>query len=205
MVFFRMLRFINFNYDRCLEFFLWRGLQQLYGIGSRHAAEIVSKVRIFHPYGSVGPLQFDSVESGIEFGATEVDCFEAADRIKTYSEKVDEGEDLASIREEIAKARLIVFLGIHFHEQNIRLVTPTTKTAAENIFGTALGFSDEDQSVVEDQLQVFLSKKYRDGVFLGGTDGPIRLGDLTCSQLFDRYSKTLPRPAALEPVGLPLR
>jgi len=200
---FSNVAFVNFNYDRCLEFFLWRGLQQLYGIDARHATEVVSRLRIFHPYGSVGPLKVDSTESGIEFGATDVDWFEAATRIKTYSEKVDEGEDLASIREEIAKARLIIFLGIHFHEQNIELITPTTKMTAENIFGTALGFSDEDRSVVEDQLQVFLAKMYSEGVFLGSEDGPIRLRDLTCSQLFDRYSKTLPRPTALEPMTFP--
>lgn len=196
--------FVNFNYDRCLEFFLCRGLQRLYGVDERRAAEIVSRVKVFRPYGSVGPLKMTSNGPGIEFAANDVDPIEAASRIKTYSEKVDEGDDLKEMRDEIAQAKLIVFLGIHFHEQNIKLITPTTRAAAENVFATAFGFSDEDRSVVEDQLGVFLAKKYRDGTYLRG-DHPIRLQNLTCNQLFDRYSKTLPRPTPIEPMDLSYR
>ncbi|MEA2896590.1 MAG: hypothetical protein QOJ84_2205 [Bradyrhizobium sp.] len=38
--------FVNFNYDRCLEQFLWLALQQLYLINEECAAELVSGLTI---------------------------------------------------------------------------------------------------------------------------------------------------------------
>jgi hypothetical protein len=197
--FFTNVSFVNFNYDRCLEFFFWRSLQQLYGVNEHKAAEIVSHMKVFRPYGSVGALKMTSGGSGIKFAEENSNCLAASSGIRTYSEKIDENDDLELMRAEIGKAKLIVFLGIHFHEQNIKLITPK-KATAENIFGTARNFSDEDRSVVEGQLGIFLARKYRDGNFVNG-DAPIRLQNLTCSQLFDRYSKTLPRPTPIEPVN----
>lgn len=175
---FNNVSFVNFNYDRCLEFFLSRGLQKLYEIDRLRAAEIVSRVKVFRPYGSVGPLKMAPNATGIDFGANDVDFIDAAGRIKTYSEKIDEGAELESVRDEIAAAKLIVFLGMHFHEQNIKLIAPRKKTSAENIFATAVGFSDEDRSVIDGQINIFLAKKFRDGNFIDG-ETPIRIQNLT--------------------------
>jgi hypothetical protein len=195
---FRNVAFINFNYDRSLEFFFWRGLQLLYGINASDAAKIVSKMRVFRPYGFIGQLDMGPDNPGVEFGADDADCTEISVRIKTYSEKVREDDELRSLRDEVINSKLIVFLGMHFHEQNLKIITPSGRTKVTNIFATAYGLSPEDRSVVEERLQVFLSKKFRDGVFLVG-DSPVRLSDISCSGLFSQYSKTLPNPTELEP------
>ena len=64
--------FITFNYDRCLEYFLRHALQLMYGIDLQHAAEIVSKANINHPYGCVGTLE------KVQFGGADHDRMDFA-------------------------------------------------------------------------------------------------------------------------------
>lgn len=54
---FRNISFIFFNYDRCIEFYLWIALQDYFNITSQEAAKLVqTKLKIIHPYGSLGPI-----------------------------------------------------------------------------------------------------------------------------------------------------
>jgi hypothetical protein len=47
--------FIVFNYDRCLEQFLFHALQKLYGLESQEAFAMLTDLRIIHPYGADPP------------------------------------------------------------------------------------------------------------------------------------------------------
>ena len=50
------LRFIIFNYDRCVEHYLWWAIKLTYGLTNEAAAELMGQVKIYHPYGQVGML-----------------------------------------------------------------------------------------------------------------------------------------------------
>jgi hypothetical protein len=45
---------IVFNYDRCVETYVPRALQQYYGITQSEAERLLSKLTIIHPYGIAG-------------------------------------------------------------------------------------------------------------------------------------------------------
>ena len=68
---FKHLTIVNFNYDRCVEHFLFHAMQAWSLKDEREIAELMKGLNIYHPYGSVGDLPWQSGD-GIEFGG-EVD------------------------------------------------------------------------------------------------------------------------------------
>lgn len=55
---FEGVRFICFNYDRCIEEFLFYALQAHYALTPEIAGQIVGSLEIVHPYGTIGGLSF---------------------------------------------------------------------------------------------------------------------------------------------------
>jgi len=95
------ITFINFNYDRCLEHFLYHGLQTYYSLPTTVAAELVSGVHIYHPYGSVGLLPWMSRDGAVAFGGRldSTRLLQQAKLIKTFTEGTDEeSSDIQVIR-----------------------------------------------------------------------------------------------------------
>ncbi len=60
---------ISFNYDRCIAHYLHGALKSYYGVNDQRAAQAMSCLHIFHPYGSVGKLPWQSPRDGVEYGA----------------------------------------------------------------------------------------------------------------------------------------
>lgn len=188
--------FINFNYDRCLEYFLRHALQLLYGIQPQQAAGIVSKANIIHPYGSVGSLE------KVQFGGTDhvrMDFRELSMAIKTYTERIEEQEVLQNMQTAIRDAQCIVFLGFAYHKQNMALLRPSQRNTKQ-IFGTAYGMSDSDVGEVVEELGLFfpdveiIPVDGRGGATYPALDmhNNIRIENtLTCTMLFDHYAKSL--------------
>ncbi|MGB5746556.1 MAG: hypothetical protein WBM69_06215, partial [Desulfobacterales bacterium] len=54
---FETITLIIFNYDRCIEQYLYHSLQNYYGISEGEADEFVKKISIYHPYGIVVNVQ----------------------------------------------------------------------------------------------------------------------------------------------------
>jgi hypothetical protein len=65
---FQSITLIIFNYDRCIEHFIYCALQNYYKISEAEATEIVKNMNIYHPYGNVGTLPWMSRDGAIEFG-----------------------------------------------------------------------------------------------------------------------------------------
>src|SRR5262249_32824043 len=53
------LAFVTFNYDRSLEFYLYRCLQSLYDISDSGMQGIFPQFKIIHMYGDLGPIWFE--------------------------------------------------------------------------------------------------------------------------------------------------
>lgn len=188
--------FITFNYDRCLEYFLRHALQLLYGIQPQHAADIVAKADIIHPYGSVGSLE------KVQFGGishARMDFRELSKAIKTYTERIEEQEVLQNMQAAIREAQCIVFLGFAYHKQNMALLKPARSRKTKQVYGTAYGMSDSDVSEVVGELEAFFPDNESASIEgPGGLRLPvlkmsnIRIENkLTCTQLFDHYAKSL--------------
>lgn len=137
---FSRVAFVNFNYDRCLEQYLYSTLVHHSGLAPAAAAAVVDGLDIWHPYGTIGPLnwssKFEPGESRVEFGSDPERLWleRQATSIRTFSEERGTTED-QEIKAALRDAAQIVFLGCAFHRQNLRLIEPAD-TQFEAAYGT---------------------------------------------------------------------
>ena len=183
---FNNLELINFNYDRCLEHYLPISLASYYGLKPDALREIMQKLTIHRPYGVAGRLPWQKGDApSVGFG----DCSpqqlaDVAQQVRTFTERVEEGAELAAMRTAIANADRIIFLGFAFHRQNVELLAQKTQDHCE-IVATAYKISKSDKSVIDSELQ----SAFEFGVSL--SPDRIELADMTCNQFFKEYWKTL--------------
>ncbi|MCH9012181.1 MAG: hypothetical protein IIA68_03840 [Proteobacteria bacterium] len=180
---FEGMSFITFNYDRCIEHFLFHALQNYYRIKPDEAANIMQGFKILHPYGMVGRMQWQGEAVGTAFGADVGgrNLLSLAGEIKTYTERIEDEEAITEMRQVVQEAETIVFLGFAFHQQNMRLIKPAPQGNAKRIFATAKGISQGDSALVTKQIKN-----------LFGTNPRVYLRhDLFCFGLFDEFRRSL--------------
>src|SRR5579862_9716755 len=101
---FRNISFIIFNYDRCLEHFLYHSVQNYYRVTGDASARLIESIVITHPYGAVGKLPWQvNGNTGIGFGIKpqETKLLEIAGQIKTFTERVEDDEARSTMRSQI--------------------------------------------------------------------------------------------------------
>jgi hypothetical protein len=181
--------FIVFNYDRCLEHFLHSAIRNYYQLSEHDAAAVLTNAQIFHPYGQVGRLPWESGSTSIEFGAdVHPDTLnQMTGQIKTFSEGTDPTEsEIVQIRSVVAGARRIVFLGFAYHVQNLALLFPPSEAHSlphtTEVYGTALGISASDSKVIARDLAKGLRIK-TNAIHLENTH--------SCNDLFGEYGRSL--------------
>ena len=178
--------FITFNYDRCIEHFLFHALQNYYGIDAPEATEYLASLKVFHPYGLVGHLPWGIGPGGTPFGGHEYrdDLLSLTKQIKTFTERVEEETMLEEIRKTVREAEFVVFLGFAFHKQNMRLLQPMENRNSKQVFATAKGISDSDCKIIEKSIKDMILKNKKNH------RSYVR-NDLVCSTLFDNYWRAL--------------
>ncbi len=161
---FKSITLIIFNYDRCVEHFLYCALQLSYRLHAIEAGELVKNINIYHPYGSVGALPWiDPKGSGpglVEFGmvtGTE-QLLNLTQQIKTFAEGTDpDSSEIIKIQEHMEVSNKLVFLGFTFHKLNMELISPKFDGKREpnrrlKCFATALTISNSDQEIIRKQI-----------------------------------------------------
>ena len=183
---FENIQIITFNYDRTLEQFLFRALQNLYDISVAEAGKILNRLDVIHPYGSIGPLPWAD-KSGVEFGKTP-DLELAPDRILTFSEQINDRYISARIDGAISEAQKIIFLGFGYLEANLAALSPSKPIEATDISGTALGLSANDVGAVERSLSDWLAEFASGGLPL--TNSRVALDNKSnCLEYFLNYGR----------------
>ena len=186
---FSSIALIVFNYDRCIEQFLYHSIQNYYGLSADSAASLVKAMEIYHPYGMVGSLPWSAGSAYMEFGGepSAQHLVSLAEQIKTFTEGTNpEASDIMEIRRRVDTADTLIFLGFAYHRQNLELLERPTDSKNNRereikCYGTALGISEADLGVIESEITELL--------------GPMQFynleGNLTCSELFNKYRRTL--------------
>jgi hypothetical protein len=181
---------IVFNYDRCIEHFLYHSLQTYYGIDQTDAASLVKKIQIYHPYGTVGALPWYGGEHTITFGGetNPKQLLDLAGQIKTFTEGTDpNSSEVTEIRRRFTESQIVLFLGFAYHKLNLDLIRPPSSDrhpAIEKVryFGTAKGISDSDCGVICSDLRKLAGAR-REKIMIRN--------DLTCGELFKEYWRSL--------------
>jgi hypothetical protein len=181
---FEDISIINFNYDRCIEHFVKHALQVYYDLTEERAVEVANRLYVFHPYGSVGLLPWQQGGTGVLFGSRKRGdaLLRIARSIKTFSERIDEGTELHEMRVRVANAEQIIFLGFAYHRQNLQLLSPGYPAQPKSLYGTALGISKSDQTVLRQQIPGYMSP--------ASEDITVNLTSLTSAQIIGDYWRT---------------
>ena len=112
--------FIIFNYDRCIEQMLRTFLQRRFGLAAGSAYDILSQAKIIHPYGQTGTY-FPSQDGYVSFGEVEEhQLIGISEKLRTFTETIESGV-ASNIRDKVAEASTIVFMGFGWLPQNMRL------------------------------------------------------------------------------------
>ena len=186
--------FITFNYDRCLEHFLYHALQQHYFVQKDVAANLISKTPIIHTYGKVGLLPWQNLLEGVPFGGYErgygeIDLPKLSQEINTYTEQIEDTQLLQAIHVEVDRAETVVFLGFSYFSENMSLLMPpgTRNPHAKRLFGSAHGLSDAAVGVAQQGISHLYPS-------LRGTQNLQLRSNRTCGPLLQEYGRVLTQP-----------
>lgn len=178
---------VTFNYDRSIEHFLPLALSNYYGIPDDEAQGLVAALRIEHPYGQVGLLPWQDRQRGVAYGNEPGGQLlnRIAGQIRTFTERVDDGEMLKRTRDLIGSAEVVVYLGFSYGQMNMDLLSVDT-SAVREVYGTSFGISAANKIVVYNDISESLgvnSLKYEH----------IELDDLTCHKFLVDYWRPILR------------
>ncbi|MFK3888438.1 hypothetical protein [Sphingomonas sp. NPDC079357] len=139
--------FVTFNYDRCIEMFLYSHFVSTLALSQEQAIAALQSIPVHHVYGSLGKLG-QIASNGVVFGAERSAGYASRD-IKTYCEKIGSDQQKA-IYDEIAKADRIVMLGCAYHAQNLDLLFGSAPRIGKKVWGTAVNLPSRRVRAVEE-------------------------------------------------------
>jgi hypothetical protein len=183
---FSNISFIVFNYDRCVEYFLYHSICTYFGLSEEDAAALVNTVNISHPYGTVGKLSWQGTSTNTSFGVipSPQHLLEITSQIKTFTERVEDEPTRNAMRQKVQEADTLVFLGFAFHPLNLELIGPEEKSVARRLFATRLGISESDLRVIDSDVKRTLKRT--------SMHSGLRYSS-TCTELFSEFWHTLAR------------
>lgn len=146
------LSVITFNYDRSLEYSLFRSLQSAFGLPADEAAQTLQSIPIIHVYGQLGDPDF-LIKNGRSY--TPDFDFDGPNLEKAVSgiEIVHESESVPRVRADdidrvLSNAEVVCFLGFGYHKANVdRLKMKSFKNG--RVLGSAYGLTDYERGIVE--------------------------------------------------------
>lgn len=179
--------FITFNYDRSLEYFLYNhGLLSTYkAIAATDCRPLdLIPFKFTHVYGKIDNFPWeDPPGSQYKDNYNFADIINAADNIKLIHERDD--EFLNEIKETIADAKNIFFLGFGYDEDNMRaLGWPENFNEDKRILGTAFNLSKSRINEIRAMIQRGFKNPGLGRVY------PI-INAIDCCRLLDEYRNLL--------------
>lgn len=184
---FKNVSFITFNYDRCIEQYLALWLESYYRINESAARSLVKQMTIVHPYGKIGPLPWENPNTPVHYGADPErhDLAALAKNIRTFTEQVDDETVPEKMKQLVADAVQIVYLGFSFGSQNLDLLKPENCHLYKKSYGTTLGLSRPNIQIIKTRLNNDLHVHSQS--FMTSID----FEEVTCAQILINYSRVL--------------
>jgi len=167
------INIITFNYDRSLEHFLYKSLQNKYGIDIYKAGEILRKINIVHVHGMLGKLpyldneiikyfwvrRYDNLVDNHKYGVTDENKQYFREYKSTISYSVvrecvknintifdlNDTSVFNNIYDLLEDSKNIFFLGFGFNELNIKRLGIKKISKNKFIGGTSIGLSENQK------------------------------------------------------------
>lgn len=148
---FKNITFINFNYDRVIEQYLYFALQERTSADAELAEDIVGGLNMLRPYGSIGPFS-PTMHHPESFGTTaHFDPFKRLSNLATYTEKKPL-HDATAMRNALQGARLVLYLGFGYHASNLGVVANGEASKATSVLGTVKGINSLNHAMITDSI-----------------------------------------------------
>jgi hypothetical protein len=143
--------FVNFNYDRVIEQYLYWALQENLSATAEQAAHIVSNLNMLRPYGSIGKFS-QNFNDQLGFGSTAYsDPFARLESLGTYTDQRPM-HDLAEMDNALHVAKLIIFLGFGYHTSNVDLIKRPPGGGGLTVMGTVTGIHQSNLDVIRSRV-----------------------------------------------------
>ncbi len=178
---------ITFNYDRCIEHYLLAWLIKYMRIPYGEAAEICKRLPIFHPYGQVGLLPWQTTNgSGVRFGEppTEDNIRQISSQIRTFTERVEDTGMLANMRGYLSRAEQVIFMGFSFGKMNMELMTTDQDGPRKDVLGTVLYMSSPNKAEVDRRIRTTLTGADSQWLVTGLELSPVAANELLSDYWF---------------------
>ena len=148
---------VCFNYDRCIEHYLYWALPPKLRCSQEVARDLIERLNIIHPYGTVGALPWESRPTNlrVEFGGerNENVLLQAVEGISTYTQEIRDKVKVDKIKKAVQEADALIFLGFGFLRHNLTLLKPENRCKASEVFMTMHGHSDPDKERLKARLR----------------------------------------------------
>jgi hypothetical protein len=140
------LRFIIFNYDRCVEQILRQVYANHFHLDDKTAVGELSDVTIVHPYGHLGELPSSGFGGEFAYGqqpTSKVVC-DMSKRLRTFTEGIDDPALHSQVHGSVSWADAIVFVGFGYLALNRRLLrNDSIRERHKVVFGSAFKMPKE--------------------------------------------------------------
>ena len=179
--------FVCFNYDRCIERYLFGAASLIYPETDFNFEELSKVLSIIHPYGSLGDLRPEQGHNGT-FGNHKDNHFllTAASNIRTFTEGMESDVKL-KIGDAFALSSNAIFLGYGFISVNDKFLFDESPFEIHTVLGTTYGVSEERTEFISAKLSgtCMMRNTPYDGWQQRGTP---QLRSEGCSDLIQRFS-----------------
>jgi hypothetical protein len=156
------VKFVTFNYDRSLEYFLHDATKHTFRIDDASAFSAWSKIEISHVYGQLGKFGIQPGAGSRQYSnqLSEPELRIAAQGIVIIPEARADDGNFASAHEWFSHARRICFLGFHFDELNVKRLRlaeilrgrVNASDQSLEVYASTLGRTTREIDSIRDQL-----------------------------------------------------
>jgi hypothetical protein len=143
-----LISVITFNYDRSLEWYLFRTFRATFNLNEVDAWERVRQIRIVHVYGDLGPLQAEENER-IGFGAWKR-AAASMKHIKLIQPRA-QSDFIGPIKSLLTPPIRVVFLGFGFDSMNLDAIG-MNENLGYSIYASCYNLSATRMEYAEKQL-----------------------------------------------------
>jgi hypothetical protein len=144
------LTIITYNYDRCVEEFLFTALANTYGLSPLDAGVLSEAIPVIHLHGTLGALR--GTTATVPYGADPAPLCVAhcADNIRIIHEPIDDDPVFRRAHEALRAADVVAFLGFGYHPVNLaRLkLRNQLQNRPSSVYACTFGLGDADRSSV---------------------------------------------------------
>lgn len=127
------LKFISFNYDRSLEYFLFNAIKNYYGLSNTDAISVYKKIEFFHIYGKLAPLEWESDDPNgrLKFGDDFKDFpYNKTEKLYNFASNIkvinEDRNNFETIKQKclgwIRESDRVYILGFGFLDSNYKLL-----------------------------------------------------------------------------------